>query len=282
VATCPRCDSPLTYHRNSEALRCHRCGYHTPEPKVCPQCGSTRIKYFGAGTQQIEQSLIQLFPGVRTLRWDADTATNPETHDLFLLRFVERKADVLIGTQMVTKGLDLPLVTLVGVVSADLALNLPDFRAGETTFQLLTQVAGRAGRGLLGGRVVLQTYQPEHYAIMAAAKHDFDGFYAQEIGYRRDLGYPPFRRLVRIVFRSESETRSQADAEEAAGFLRKRLEQLTMTGTELIGPAPCFFSRVDGVYRWHLLLRGPDPTAALRGLEIGRGWHVDIDPVDVL
>ncbi|MEO8608587.1 MAG: primosomal protein N' [Chloroflexota bacterium] len=282
VAACPRCDTPLTYHRNAESLRCHQCGYQVPQPRVCPQCGSNRIKFFGAGTQQIEQMLIHEFPGVRTLRWDADTATNPETHDLFLSRFVERKADVLIGTQMVTKGLDLPMVTLVGVVSADLALNLPDFRAGETTFQLLTQVAGRAGRGLLGGRVVLQTYQPDHYAIKAAAKHDFDGFYAQEIGYRRDLGYPPFRRLVRIIFQSESDTRAQADAEEAANFLRKRLEQLDMTGTELIGPAPCFFSRVNQVYRWHLILRGPDPTVALRGLEIGRGWHVDIDPVDVL
>ena len=282
VAACPRCDTPLTYHRNAESLRCHQCGYQAPEPRICPQCGSNRIKFFGAGTQQIEQMLIHEFPGVRTLRWDADTATNPETHDLFLSRFVERKADVLIGTQMVTKGLDLPMVTLVGVVSADLALNLPDFRAGETTFQLLTQVAGRAGRGLLGGRVVLQTYQPDHYAILAAAKHDFDGFYAQEIGYRRQLGYPPFRRLVRIIFRSESDTRAQADAEEAANFLRKRLTQLDMTGTELIGPAPCFFSRVNQVYRWHLFLRGPDPTVALRGLEIGRGWHVDIDPVDVL
>lgn len=282
VAACPRCDTPLTYHRNAESLHCHRCGYQAPEPRVCPQCGSNRIKFFGAGTQQIEQMLSHEFPGMRTLRWDADTATNPETHDLFLSRFVERKADVLVGTQMVTKGLDLPLVTLVGVVSADLALNLPDFRASETTFQLLTQVAGRAGRGLLGGRVVLQTYQPDHYAIKAAAKHDFDGFYAQEIAYRRQLGYPPFRRLLRITFRSESETRVQAEAEEAANFLRKRLTQLDMTGTELIGPAPCFFSRVNQLYRWHLFLRGPDPTVALRGLEIGRGWYVDIDPVDVL
>jgi primosomal protein N' (replication factor Y) (superfamily II helicase) len=282
VATCPRCDMPLTYHRHAEMLRCHQCGYQVPEPKVCPQCGSNRIKFFGAGTQQIEQALIAQFPGARTLRWDADTATNPETHDLFLSRFVDGKADILIGTQMVTKGLDLPLVTLVGVVSADLGLNLPDFRACETTFQILTQVAGRAGRGLLGGRVVLQTYQPDHYAIQAAAKHDFDGFYAQEIGYRRDLGYPPFRRLVRMVFRSENEARAQADAEEAASMLRRRLDKLKMTGTELIGPAPCFFSRVNQVYRWHLFLRGPDPVAALRGFEPGRGWYVDIDPVDVL
>jgi|GEM_PF-5796 len=282
VAACPRCDTPLTYHRQGEMLHCHQCGYQAPEPKICPNCGSNRIKFFGAGTQHIEQALVQQFPGARTLRWDADTATNPETHELFLSRFVDRKSDVLIGTQMVAKGLDLPLVTLVGVVSADLALNLPDFRAGETTFQLLTQVAGRAGRGLLGGRVILQTYEPSNYAIQAAAKHDFDGFYAQEMAYRRDLGYPPFRRLVRIVFRSESDTHAQAEAEAAANLLRARLHKLGMTGTELIGPAPCFFSRVNQVYRWHVLLRGPDPAAALRGLEVERGWHVDIDPVDVL
>jgi primosomal protein N' (replication factor Y) (superfamily II helicase) len=282
VAACPRCDTPLTYHRNGEMLHCHQCGYLTAEPKVCPSCGSNRIKYFGAGTQHIEAAIAEQFPKARVLRWDADTANNPETHELFLSRFVDRKADILIGTQMIAKGLDLPLVTLVGVVSADLAINMPDFRACERTFQLLTQVAGRAGRGLLGGRVVLQTYQPEHYAIQAAAKHDFDGFYEKEIGYRRDIGYPPFRRLVRIVFRSESAARAQAEAESGANLFRARLNQLELTGTELIGPAPCFFSRVNKVYRWHLLLRGPDPTAALKDVEIPRGWYVDIDPVDVL
>ncbi len=282
VASCPRCDTPLTHHHQSEMLQCHRCGFQTPEPKKCPNCGSLRIKFFGAGTQQVERAFGDLFPKARTLRWDADTVTKPEMHDLFLLRFVERKADVLIGTQMIAKGLDLPLVTLVGVVSADMALNLPDFRAGERTFQLLTQVAGRAGRGLLGGRVVLQTYQPDHYAVMAAARHDADGFYAQEIAYRRDLGYPPFRRLARIVLRSESEARAQAEAEEAAAFLRGRLAKLKMAATELIGPAPCFFSRVNDIYRWHVLLRGPDPSLALRGLDIPRNWQLDLDPVDVL
>jgi primosomal protein N' (replication factor Y) len=199
-----------------------------------------------------------------------------------LQRFTDHKADVLIGTQMVAKGLDLPLVTLVGVVSADEGLNLPDFRAGERSFQLLTQVAGRAGRGLLGGRVILQTYQPDHYAVVAAAKHDFTGFYEREIAYRRDLGYPPFRRLARIVFRDESDTRARTEAENAANMLRARLKKLSLTGIEIIGPAPCFFSRVNKVYRWHLLLRGDDPAAVLRGLDIQRGWHIDIDPVDVL
>lgn len=282
VATCPRCDSPLTYHRQGETLRCHRCGHRVPQPQSCPQCQSNRIKYFGAGTQQIEAALHQMFPKARTLRWDADTAGNADTHDLFLQRFIDHKADIMVGTQMVAKGLDLPLVTLVGVVSADMGLNLPDFRAGERTFQLLTQVAGRAGRGLLGGRVILQTYEPEHYAVQAAAHHDFAGFYKQEIRYRRELAYPPFRRLARLLFRDESEIRAHSEAETAANLLRTRIAEQQLDATELIGPAPCFFSRVNRVFRWHILLRAPDPVEVLRGFELRRGWHLDLDPIDVL
>ncbi len=282
VANCPRCDTPLTFHREGESLRCHRCGFQGASPKVCPECSSRRIRYFGAGTQQIEAAMHEEFPKARTLRWDADTASNPETHEMFLQRFIDRKADVLIGTQMVAKGLDLPLVTLVGVVSADMGLNLPDFRANERTFQLLTQVAGRAGRGLLGGKVILQTYEPSHYAIQMAAEHDFANFYDTEIASRREMGYPPFRRLARIIFRDENETRARAEAESAASGLRARIAKLGLTATEIIGPAPCFFSRVNRVYRWHIILRSPDPTEVLRGWEMPRHWHVDLDPVDVL
>lgn len=282
VATCPRCDTPLTFHREGESLRCHRCGFQGAQPKVCPECSSHRIRYFGAGTQQIEAAMHEEFPKARTLRWDADTAANPETHELFLQRFIDRKADVLIGTQMVAKGLDLPLVTLVGVVSADMGLNLPDFRANERTFQLLTQVAGRAGRGLLGGKVILQTYEPSNYAIRMAAQHDFANFYDTEIAYRRELGLPPFRRLARIMFRDESETRVRAEAESAASGLRARIAKMGITTADIIGPAPCFFNRVNRIYRWHILLRAPDPVAILRDWEMPRGWHVDLDPVDVL
>jgi primosomal protein N' (replication factor Y) len=282
VAHCPNCDTPLTFHRESVALRCHRCGHQTPQPTVCPNCQSRRVKYFGAGTQQVEQALGALFPTVRTLRWDADTATKAETHDLYLQRFIDRKADVLVGTQMVAKGLDIPLVTLVGVVSADMGLNLPDFRAGERSFQILTQVAGRAGRGLLGGRVLLQTYQPEHYAVQAAAEHDFQGFYNQEMHFRRELGYPPFRRLARLVYADSGETAAHAAADTLIAMLRTRIHQLRLTSTELIGPAPCFFSRVNTLYRWQILLRSPDPTLLLRGFDLPRGWHLDLDPVDVL
>ncbi|MFN8561319.1 MAG: primosomal protein N' [Anaerolineae bacterium] len=282
VARCPRCDMPLTHHRTGSALRCHHCGFQQPEPTVCPQCGSKRIKFFGAGTQQVEQTLNEMFPKARVVRWDSDTADSAEAHEAILERFVERRADVMVGTQMVAKGLDLPLVTLVGVVSADIGIALPDFRAGERTFQVLTQVAGRAGRGLLGGRVILQTYQPDHYAIASAARHDYAGFYEREIAYRRDIGYPPFRRLVRILFRFPNETKAQQEAERAAGLLRRRLEQLNMTGTELIGPAPCFFTRENNVFRWQVLLRGPDPTPALEGIAIPKGWYVDVDPAEVM
>ncbi|HLV36358.1 MAG TPA: helicase-related protein, partial [Spirillospora sp.] len=199
-----------------------------------------------------------------------------------LQQFIDRRADVLVGTQMVAKGLDLPLVTLVGMVSADVGLNLPDFRAGERTFQLLTQVAGRAGRGLLGGRAILQTYQPEHYVIEAAAAQDYSQFFQREIAYRRELGYPPFRRLARIVFQNGQETKARAEAERAADLIRRRAAALNLTGTEMIGPAPCFFARIDNVYRWHLLLRSPDPTLALEGIDIPATWQVDIDPVGVL
>lgn len=281
VASCPRCSTPLTYHREGD-LRCHRCDFSMPEPTICPNCRSKRIKFFGAGTQQVESALYDLFPKAKVVRWDADSASSHQSHEAILDQFVNRKADIMVGTQMVAKGLDLPLVTLVGVVSADTGLAMPDFRAAERTFQLLTQVAGRAGRGLLGGEVILQTYQPGHYAIQAAAQHDYAGFYQRELAYRRDLGYPPFRRMIRFVFRFPTERQARAEAERAAQTLAHRLKALNMSGTEIIGPAPCFFTRENDEFRWHLLLRGPDPTAALAGMVIPKGWHVDVDPAEVL
>jgi primosomal protein N' (replication factor Y) len=282
VAACPNCDTPLTYHSAEERLRCHHCGHEQQQPERCPQCRSTRIRYFGAGTQQIEERLHVLFPTARTIRWDADTVASHEDHERILGRFVERKADILIGTQMVAKGLDVPLVTLVGVVSADMGLALPDFRANERTFQLLTQVAGRAGRGSLGGEVILQTYQPDHYAIAAAAQHDYAAFYEREIAHRRDLGYPPFRRFVRILFTDTSADKAEREARHAASLLREALSRQALTGTELIGPAPCFFTRLNRQYRWHILLRGPNPAAAFADLKIPPGWYVDLDPVEIL
>jgi primosomal protein N' (replication factor Y) len=286
VAACPNCDTPLTYHRASNpaggVMRCHRCGHHGDPPTVCPQCSSRRIRYFGAGTQQVEEALRAAFPDARALRWDADSAANANAHEQILQKFIDYGADVLIGTQMVAKGLDLPRVTLVGVISADIGLALPDFRANERAFQLLTQVAGRSGRGQRGGSAILQTYQPEHYAIQTAAAHDDAGFYAREITYRREMGYPPFRRMARLLFRFEDAAKAQLEAERAAALLRDRLSAMNMTGTTLIGPAPCFYMKENNIYRWHLLLRGPDPAAALRGLDMPKGWTVDIDPIDLL
>ena len=282
VLECARCDTPMTYHRIDGTLRCHHCGASQAQPESCPACGSARIRYFGAGTQQVDEALRQLLPAARILRWDTDTAHSPRMHFDILDQFIKREADVLIGTQMIAKGLDLPLVTLVGVVSADIGLALPDYRAGERVFQLLTQVAGRAGRGVLGGSVVVQTYQPQHYVIQAASRHDYAGFAERESHYRKQLGYPPYRRLARIVFSASKEETARRQAEFAAARLRQILRERAMTGTALIGPAPCFYARVDRQYRWHLLLRGPDPRAALGELSPQPGWRIDIDPVSVL
>lgn len=279
---CPRCDTSMTYHRVDEMLHCHRCGYQQMSPTRCPECGSDRIRYFGAGTQQVEDELKRVLPDVRVIRWDADTVMQPDMHEEILARFVQQQADVLVGTQMIAKGLDLPLVTLVGVVSADPGLALPDFRADERAFQLLTQVAGRAGRGILGGQVIIQTYQPEHPSIAHASQHDYTGFYAHELLNRRELGYPPFRRMARILVQSTHPVNVQREAERVADTLRHRISQMKLTDTTLIGPAPCFYGRIDRNYRWHVLIRSQDPTPLLQGLQLRSGIYVDLDVQDVL
>lgn len=282
VALCPRCDTTLTYHAHAADLHCHHCGYRGAPPEQCGSCGSKRVRYFGAGTQQVEEAFKAAFPAAVALRWDRDTARTAGDHDMILSRFTAGQADVLIGTQMIAKGLDLPLVTLVGVVSADVGLNLPDFRAEERTFQVLSQVAGRAGRGVKGGRVILQTYQPEHPVIRYAAAHDYDGFYAQTIAGRREMGYPPFRRIVRIVFSDAQAHRVKQSAEDAFVTLRGRRDELEMTGTEINAPVPCFYGRLNGLYRWQIVLRGPEPSRIFAGFAVPRGWQIDVDPADML
>jgi primosomal protein N' (replication factor Y) len=203
-------------------------------------------------------------------------------HEIILDRFARREADILIGTQMLAKGLDLPLVTLVGVVAADTALYLPDFRAAERTFQLLTQVAGRAGRTPRGGRAIVQTYNPEAYAIRAAARHDYAAFYAREVAFRREQGYPPFRRLAKLVLTGHGEWTCQREAERLARALREHLHRKGEPLSALIGPAPCFFARLRGRYRWQIVLRAADPVALLRDFPLPRGWRVDVDPISLL
>ena len=285
---CPKCDMPLTQHVAANTapggeprLICHHCGYTRPVPKKCPQCDSARIRYFGAGTEKVEAALRALLPQARPLRWDRDATRLKGAHDLILRQFTAYEADVLIGTQMIAKGLDQPLVTLVGVISADVGLALPDYRAPERTFQVLTQVAGRAGRGLLGGRVILQTYLPEHYILQAAAHHDYAEFFGQELRHRKELGYPPFRRLMRLVYRHAQNERAEAEANIVAQQLRLRLKDENFPATDLVGPTPCFFEKISGEYRWQIVVRSPDPAALARDLPL-KGWSIDIDPVGLL
>lgn len=280
VARCRRCDSSLTHHENDDRWHCHHCGAVSDSLEVCPDCSSPRVRRFGIGTQKVQSEVEQLFPGARTLRWDRDSTRAKGAHEIILAHFAAHRADVLIGTQMLAKGLDLPLVTLVGVISADVGLNLPDYRAPERTFQVLTQVAGRAGRGLLGGSVVLQSFQPDHYAIQSAAQHNYHGFYQRELKLRQQLGYPPYARLVRMVYRHPTNHRAKAETERMATLLDEVTKDLDHK-VEMIGPAPCFFERVRGLYRWHIILRGSNPSEILPA-DIPEGWGVDIDPVSLL
>jgi primosomal protein N' (replication factor Y) len=282
VPKCRYCDVPLVWHADVDLVLCHRCDYHGRAPGVCPECGSEQIKRFGAGTQRVEEEMRKLFPAARVLRWDRDTAARKGAHSAILSAFLSHEADVLVGTQMIAKGLDIPLVTLVGAISADTGLHLPDFRAAERTFQLLTQVAGRAGRRTAGGSVIVQTYSPDHYAIQAAARHDYRTFYHQEIRFRAEADYPPFSRLAKLVYAAHSEPACQAEAERMAATLRELVRRHAPGAVEVIGPAPSFTHKLRGRYRWQVLLRGDAIATVLRALALPQGWSLDVDPVSVL
>ncbi len=282
VAECPHCEAPLTYHEGLGKLLCHRCGYKTSMPRLCRNCDSPRVRAFGLGTEGLEMRVAERWPEAQLVRWDRDTAQSHSAHAALMGRFARGDADILVGTQMVARGLDIPKVTVVGIVSADTALNLPDFRAAERAFQLLAQVAGRSGRGLLGGRVLLQTYHPNHYAVQRAAEHDYTGFAKRELAFREQAGYPPAIRLARLVFAHTHRDKAQKAAESLAATLRTALQDAGLPLSDLIGPAPAFFARVRGRYRWQILLRSVAPADFLRAVEIPPGWLVDIDPLDVL
>ena len=279
---CPRCETPLIYHTTQkENLQCHRCGYRRNMPRKCPQCGSARIRHYGTGTQKVEVEVQSHFPGAKTIRWDHETTRKKGSHEYILEEFVSRRANILVGTQMLAKGLDLPFVTLVGVILADVGLNLPDYRAGERTFQVLTQVAGRAGRSPLGGEVILQTFQPEHYVIRAASKHDYKEFSRQELEYRQRLSYPPFTQLVRMEFRHINFESAQEESRRMAALLNRMIVERGRRATRMIGPTPCFFSRIGGSFRWQIILKGPDPASLLKGNELGE-WKVELNPPSLL
>ncbi len=290
VAKCPQCEIPLTLHVDPPAapetvqpgaLVCHRCGYRRRMPEKCPDCLSPHIRAYGLGSEKVEAEVRAVFPAARTLRWDWETTRQKDSHEIILGHFAAQRADILVGTQMLAKGLDLPLVTLVGIILAEVGLNLPDPFAPERTFSVLTQVAGRAGRSVRGGRVVLQTFQPDHYVIQYAARHDVEGFYARELVERRRLGYPPFTRLVRLEYRNFDPLKAEAEANRLAESLEAVLAAGVHIQTDLVGPVPCFFTRMDGLYRWQLILRGPQPVPLLDGLKLD-GWRVEVDPPSLL
>ncbi|MFD0587918.1 primosomal protein N' [Paenibacillus sp. GCM10027627] len=303
TATCPHCDISLTYHQKTRMLRCHYCGHAEGAPAKCPSCESEHIRYFGTGTQRVEEELAKLFPGIRVIRMDVDTTSEKHSHEKLLKQFGERKADVLLGTQMVAKGLDFPYVTLVGVIAADTSLHLPDFRAAEKTFQLLTQVAGRAGRHQLQGEVVVQTYNPEHYAITTASGHDYAAFMSEELRHRAHMGYPPYCRLVLVTISHEQLPLLASVSERFAGELRELARHegvLAPLGSgfaralEVLGPVASPISRMKDRYRFQCVIkyRGSIDASALvrRALEPfvdgagGKGvqFSVDVDPQVIL
>jgi primosomal protein N' (replication factor Y) len=288
VPHCSSCAVALTYHRQQDRLVCHQCNRGKPMPAVCPQCRSRRLRLVGIGVERVEEEAAQAFPQARLLRWDRDVTRGRGSHERILARFLAREADILIGTQMVAKGLDLPAVTLVGVVSADVSLHLPDYRAAERTFQLLTQVAGRAGRAGSGdgaqeelGRVIIQTYTPQHYAIEAAAQHDYESFFAQEIELRRRLGYPPFSRLARIVYSHTNNAYAYQEAGRLVRVLCQKRDAHGLPDLEVMGPSPAYVARLRGRYRWQVLVRGRRPAELLADVALPQNWVMDIDPVSV-
>ncbi len=282
VLKCPNCETPLTLHLEDKVhLLCHHCGYTRQRPKTCPACQSVQIREFGLGSEKVEADVQAMFPNVRTLRWDWDTTRQKDAHEMILTHFSNHQADVLVGTQMLAKGLDLPLVTLVGIVLADVGLSLPDPFASERVFQTLTQVAGRAGRSSLGGKVILQTFMPEHYAIQFASKHDVNGFYERELEYRKQLGYPPYARLVRLEYRHADPLKAEEESQKTATKLRVKMAAEGRHQTELIGPVPSFFSKMDGIHRWQIIVRGPDPVSLLRDMKLN-DWRVEVDPISLL
>jgi len=294
--SCPKCDTNLTYYlgglKNSDgdfsdqpyqsaSLMCNHCGYSRQMPRVCPECRGKHIRHYGMGTQRVEEHVHQLFPEARTLRWDHETTRKKGAHDLILSHFTNHRADILIGTQMLAKGLDLPLVTLVGVVLADVGLTLPDFRAGERVFQVLAQVAGRAGRSPLGGKVILQTFTPENEVIQSAARHDYAGFASNELIFREQLRYPPFSRLVRLEYRHKNANQAENEARRMGRYLLQQISAQLRRATDMIGPVPCFYARLDGHYRWQIILRGPDPASMLVGENLDE-WRVETNPQSLL
>ncbi len=289
VLKCKRCDLPLTYHKKWGKALCHYCLYEAGPPEGCPECVGARLNYFGLGTERIEEELVRYFPEYKVIRMDSDSMRGRRAHEKALKAYERGEVHILLGTQMIAKGLDFPNVTLVGVISADTLLNLPDFRVCERTFQLLAQVAGRTGRGHKGGKVLIQTFSPRHYAILSAASHDFEGFADRELEYRRELGYPPFGHMARLVLIGRKEEGVRTRAQSLADRLR---QEVLNPSVEVVGPSPAPIPKIRNQFRWQLILKAPHAEAiqsTLGGLEGflktnpgGVKVIIDVDPYSML
>jgi primosomal protein N' (replication factor Y) len=286
VVECPHCDISLTYHRISNQLKCHYCGYEEHVHATCPSCDSEHFRFFGTGTQKVEEELTKLLPSARVIRMDVDTTTKKGSHEKLLQQFGDRKADILLGTQMIAKGLDFPQVTLVGVLTADTMLNIPDFRSSEKTFQLLTQVSGRAGRHLLPGEVVIQTYSPEHYSVELASTHDYLGFYQKEMQLRKNHQYPPFYYLALVTVTHQELTKVVTVTERITSFLGGQLSKEAV----ILGPVSSPIARIKDRYRYQCIIkykREPNLHHALKSVvekyqsqmdQEKLAIHIDLNP----
>ena len=286
VMRCNHCSVPLVFHMQGGKLCCHYCDSFHAVPTACPSCKGKYIRYFGAGTQRLEEELTASMPGVRLSRMDHDTTGGKMSHDKLLDGFRKAKTDILLGTQMVAKGHDIENVTAVGILAADSSLNLPDFRSAERTFALVMQAAGRSGRGSKAGKVVVQTYHPDHYAMVAGAAQDYDSFYQQEIAFRQELNYPPFAEFIKLTVTGTDEARTMKSAEKVAAILQQSLERL-VPAVDILGPYVAPVAKVGDVFRVHLLLRGADLAAAKQVLvEVGiagaANTTIDVDPLGMM
>ena len=289
VIKCKLCGLPLVYHQGVGGrpgrLACHHCDVTEPIPDTCPKCGSRYIKYFGSGTEKLEQELHQVVPSARVIRMDRDTTNTKFAHQEILARFRRQEYDILLGTQMVAKGHDIPNVTAVGIISADSSLNLPDFRAAERCFMLITQTAGRAGRHTEQGRVIIQTYNPEHYAVTCGIVQDYEGFYAQELKLRQQLFYPPYSRLVKLLYQNEDEQAARSGAAQLIAAFQQQFRGDKRQ--QAIGPSPAVIARLRGIYRFVVLIKTADLPAVqaflrAQGLHLRTDVAIDIDPITML
>lgn len=272
VVPCPNCDISLTLHMDNKMMKCHYCGHEEPIPHECPVCGSRKIRYYGTGTQKVEEELQKLFPDEKIIRMDVDTTRKKGAHEKLLRQFGQKEARILLGTQMIAKGLDFPDVTLVGVLNADTSLNLPDFRSSERTFQLLTQVSGRAGRAEKAGEVVIQTFNPDHYAIVLAQAQDYEGFYQREMYVRHQGDYPPYYYTIQVAVSHPEEV----EAARKIFYLSEELKTILSPQSIMLGPTPKSVLRVNNRYYYQLIIKYKNEPLLYEKLkEIAESSQVD-------